>query len=68
MTPRRPPPRRPPPTRPPPRPLPPQAAAGKTFTQDDVNRILAEDRRKHQAQLKEEAEKLDRTCSRAARA
>jgi len=35
------------------------AAAGKTFTQDDLNRILAEDRRKHQTQLKEQAEKLE---------
>jgi acetolactate synthase small subunit len=36
------------------------AAAGKaTFTQDDLNRILAEDRRKHQAQIKEQAEKLE---------
>jgi hypothetical protein len=31
----------------------------KTFTQDDLNRILAEDRRKHQVQLKEQAEKLE---------
>jgi hypothetical protein len=29
------------------------------FTQEDLNRILAEDRRKHQAQLKEQAEKLE---------
>jgi len=35
------------------------AAAGKTFTQEDLNRILAEDRRKHQVQLKEQAEKLE---------
>jgi len=35
------------------------AAAGKVFTQDDLNRILAEDRRKHQTQLKEQAEKLE---------
>ena len=35
------------------------AAAGKTFTQEDLNRILAEDRRKHQTQLKEQAEKLE---------
>jgi len=34
-------------------------AAGKTFTQDDLNRILADDRRKHQVQLKEQAEKLE---------
>jgi len=31
----------------------------KTFTQEDVNRFLAEDRRKYQAQLKEQAEKLE---------
>lgn len=31
----------------------------KTFTQEDVNRFLAEDRRKSQAQLKEQAEKLE---------
>ena len=30
----------------------------KTFTQDDLNRILAEDRRKHQTQLKQQEEKL----------
>lgn len=35
------------------------ATAGKTFTQDDVNRFLAEDRRKYQAQIKEQAEKLE---------
>ena len=35
------------------------AAAGKTFTQEDLNRFLAEDRRKHQTQLKEQAEKLE---------
>ena len=35
------------------------AAAGKMFTQEDLNRILAEDRRKHQTQLKEQAEKLE---------
>ena len=36
------------------------AAAGKTFTQEDLNRFLAEDRRKHQTQLKEEIAKLER--------
>ena len=36
-----------------------KAAAGKVFTQDDLNRVLAEDRRKHQTQLKEQAEKLE---------
>jgi acetolactate synthase small subunit len=35
------------------------ATAGKTFTQEDLNRFLAEDRRKHQTQLKEQAEKLE---------
>jgi hypothetical protein len=35
------------------------AAAGKVFTQDDLNRVLAEDRRKHQVQIKEQAEKLE---------
>jgi hypothetical protein len=35
------------------------AAGGKTFTQEDLNRFLAEDRRKHQTQLKEQAEKLE---------
>ncbi len=35
------------------------ANTGKQFTQEDLNRILAEDRRKHQAQLKEQAEKLE---------
>jgi len=35
------------------------ADAGKTFSQAELNRILAEDRRKHQAQLKEQAEKLE---------
>jgi len=34
------------------------AAAGKTFNQDDVNRILADDRRKHQVALKTQEEKL----------
>ena len=36
------------------------AGAGdqKTFTQEDLNRILAEDRRKHQTQLKQQEEKL----------
>ena len=36
-----------------------KAAAGKVFTQDDLNRVLAEDRRKHQVQIKEQAEKLE---------
>jgi len=33
-------------------------AAAKTFTQEDLNRILAEDRRKHQTQLKEQEARL----------
>ena len=33
--------------------------SGKVFTQEDLNRILADDRRKHQVQLKEQAEKLE---------
>jgi len=35
------------------------ADSKKTFTQDEMNRVLAEDRRKHQTQLKEQAEKLE---------
>jgi hypothetical protein len=34
------------------------APAGKTFTQEELNRILAEDRRKHQTQLKEQEARL----------
>lgn len=43
---------------PPVEPPPVEPPAGKTFTQDDVNKMLAEDRRKHQAQLKVQEEKL----------
>ena len=34
---------------------------GKTFTQEDVNKFLADDRRKHQARLKEMESKLNHT-------
>jgi len=39
------------------------AAAGKSFTQDDVNKMLAEDRRKHQAQLKTMETRLQEVLS-----
>lgn len=39
------------------------AATGKTFTQDDVNKMLAEDRRKHQAQLKTMETRLQEVLS-----